>query len=586
MKIKVVPGFHDLLGKSEKTYEEILKDVPTDIVIRLVISLNAELNTNESHSETQARLRNIISYRFSASQIALLENAFAQYKMKVSDYDGTVFGQRYLVHMMSKELNRNSTCKMSDDEPQQEFNFLLAYLLCIDEVHEITSKLIQELQIKGKDELTQVKMLWKSLLNQYEFNEDTSGSFELYKLVCFFKYGVCSLRPYIRELLNKNGFKTLSDLLGSLLQLVNATLKIDTTQILQKLYFIEPNKNYNYEHLANLSINKMVGTGSIGIAEIKKFPLFETENRGFMILDESMFKKKIYKGPLFETFHSTSLKQETESKISNPSDAFVNYKSKVSKEALEKLCFRGIIKSAQIKKGDVLHFDETLKSLPDMYFRRGKKIVIIEFKDYLFPDRITDANDADSLLNFIDNRFIQNESGKKKGILQLADNIELLYQGHYSFDAGLKKLLDRKCQLDICAIVCYSDFMIGIPGVNDYLNIRYNKEIGNRNIDKKIRNVTLLNLQTLFDYIISGGGLLELKSSIDRYCKIIENRKDKFKQNQNADNFLKSKASFEEVYRSLFLRELEENKSDNQRNGIGGMLTAAGITDKLFSEVV
>ncbi len=583
MKMKVIPGFSSLFGKSLKSYDEILKDVPTDIVVRVLISLNAELNTNEEHSKKQERLRTLLSWRYNKHQLNILETAFAKYKNLAKDYDGTLFARRYLLQMILKDLERNSKCIMGENEPLHEFNLLLSYLITIDEVHEANRELENDLKQNQHDEIGQLKLIWKGMLNQYDFNESANGAFELYKLICFFKYIRNKFSPYLKELLNNQGFKSISEMLSSFSLLMKATTIVDETQALKKLYYIEPNKNYDYEHLRSLSINDQLGKKNLRFSDIKKYPLYKTDDRGFMIIDEGMLVKKIYKGPLFETFYSTSLKTDMENRFNNPNQAFGNYKTDVSKEAIEKLCFRGIIKTAELNKHETLHFDEKLDSLPDMYFRSGKKILLIEFKDNLFSDNITENNDVDSLVKFIEERFIQNKSDSKKGIKQLINNVNLLYEGHFSFDPGLQKLLDSNSKLDISCMICYTEFIVGMPGINEYLNLRYEEEVNKNILNKSISNLTLVSLETLFHYINGGGTLKELKLLADRYWHIIENRRINFKKNPNPNTFLLSKSSFDEIYESIYFKEVKENK---RKHKISDMLTKVGITDEFLSEIL
>ncbi len=55
MQLIVLPGYNDLFGKPKESYEELLSRTPTDLVLRLIISLNNELNTDESFLEKQRR---------------------------------------------------------------------------------------------------------------------------------------------------------------------------------------------------------------------------------------------------------------------------------------------------------------------------------------------------------------------------------------------------------------------------------------------------------------------------------------------------------------------------------------------------
>ncbi len=53
MKMIMMPGYRSLFGEPTSSYEEILKEVPSEIIIMLLMSLNAELNTSEAHAVKQ-----------------------------------------------------------------------------------------------------------------------------------------------------------------------------------------------------------------------------------------------------------------------------------------------------------------------------------------------------------------------------------------------------------------------------------------------------------------------------------------------------------------------------------------------------
>jgi len=199
MKMIMMPGYRSLFGEPTSSYEEILKKVPSEIVIMLLMSLNAELNTTEAHTVKQNRIWQLVSYRFTKGQYQKFEIAFSKYSEKVNGFDGTLFDRSCLLAMILKELKRNNTCDSELDEPLQEYNFVIAYLLVVDEVRKNDSELLENSK-KYKDEvMPTLPLLWAGGIRQYEFNQTVNIAYELFKLNCFSKYAYDRFKPYLKE---------------------------------------------------------------------------------------------------------------------------------------------------------------------------------------------------------------------------------------------------------------------------------------------------------------------------------------------------------------------------------------------------
>ncbi len=39
-------------------------------------------------------------------------------------------------------------------------------------------------------------------------------------------------------------------------------------------------------------------------------------------------------------------------------------------------------------KYETVHFDDNVLRKPDLFYRRNKTVLLLEFKDYLFPDKL------------------------------------------------------------------------------------------------------------------------------------------------------------------------------------------------------
>jgi hypothetical protein len=307
MKIIMTPGYRSLFGEPSMSYEEILKEVSSEIVIMLSLSINAELNTFESYNEKHNRLWQIVSYRFTEEQHQKFHIAFSKYNLVVNGFDGTLFDRSCLLAMILKEIKRNNICNSKIDDPIHEYNFVIAYLLLVDEVRNEDSELLKN--TKGyKDEIMPtLPLLWAGGIRQYENNQTANILYELFKLYCFSRYAYDNFKLYLKELINKYSFQSLSQFIGSYNQILNLTMIDNPDEPLRKLVSINPKSNVDVSHLKALSCNLLMGKNNIVMADLRKYPLYETTIRGFMIIDENMFRRKVYRGPLFELQKETKL---------------------------------------------------------------------------------------------------------------------------------------------------------------------------------------------------------------------------------------------------------------------------------------
>jgi hypothetical protein len=367
----------------------------------------------------------------------------------------------------------------------------------------------------------------------------------------------------------------LGELINSFYQLINSTLNINPNEPLQKLSYISPTGGTDSTHLRSQSINSFFGKENLSISDIKKYPLYETD-RGFMIIDEDMYRKKLYRGPLFELRTETELRKNI---------SFEDYKTRISKDVYEKKFFQSIANSLRTSKYEIIKFDDNQQGVPDLYLRSNKKVLLIEFKDYLFPDAIVDGEDFNLMKNYIDERFISSNTEQEKGISQLVSHLEKL--GQYEFDPGLKELLKNRKRVKVYPVICYTDFMFSVSGINEYLETMFGRMIKGNDFGSCIINqVTLISLEILFDFSLRGGDYLKLMDLINRYWSIIENRVAAYKKQGSMQTLLSSKVSFDEIYESIFKKKLLQNPIKNQIDKSDIISSGSGITQEILDEIL
>jgi hypothetical protein len=579
MRAVLIPGYKDLFGNSILSYGEILKNTSSDTVIMLIISLNAELNTEETYFANQKRIIEAVTFRYTSNQISLLKNAISNYKTMSPTYDGTLFSRRYLLPMLLKELKRNNTNCINESDPIHEYNFLLAYLITIDEVNRKDDALLEAAKRYDFRLMPTMPLIWASNISQYEFNDMSNSAFELFKLLSFCKYSYTNHRTFLKELVNKHGFINISQFIASFNQVVKATLNYQPNEFLRKLYFIVPREGIEHTHLESLCINNIKDKNELSVADLRKLPLYKTQKRGFMVIDENMYVKKIYRGPLFELHKGTSLCKKI---------VFDDYKNEVSKKCFEDVLFKGIVNQLAQKKISIVHFDSNSKiSEPDLYYRYGNNVFLLEFKDYLFPDTIIAGTSFGTYRKYIEKRFLVSDNGKDKGVSQLTNCINNLFSKKYEFDLELNEKLRKGEKINIYPIICHTDFMFSMPGLNEYLNCLFNKQLKERkHTNPGIERITLINLEVLFDLALRGGDFIKLGGFIKQYFNTIDSQRRKWLASLLTDDFISSTTSFDELYKTKFRSEMIDKSELTDKDQINKITEIIGLNQEQVDEVL
>jgi len=574
----LIPGYQDLFGARDISYHDLLRNISSDTVIMLLISLNAELNSDESHQANQKRLLEVVTLRYTATQISDLKTRLANFKAKTQGYDGTLFGRRYLLSMILKELERKNENSIDQNDPMHEYNFLLAYLIIVDEVNEKDHTLLDEAKKYTLPIMPVMPLLWASNINQYEYNDRTNLAFEFYKLLSFCKYAYDNHKAFLKELINRYKFSNISQFIGSFNQVVKSTMTYQPNEFLRKLYFIVPKKEIDYSHLNSQCINNIIDLNKSSVADLKKFPLYKTQERGIMVIDEDMYRKKVYRGPLFELNKETGLSNKMK---------FEDYKTEVSKKCFEEILFKGIVRQL-MNEPSIVHFDSGNSiGEPDIYYRVGNDIFLVEFKDYLFPDTLITGTSFGAYKKYINERFLSSDRAKSKGVSQLTNCINNLFSKKYEFDSDLNEKIDKRERINVYPFICHTDFIFSMPGLNEYLNHLFVKQLREKKCSYDgVNKITLINLDALFDLALRGGDFAKLLSFVRRYYDKINLMREKASASLSIDDFVPSTASFDEWYITRFRSEMIDKGELTNNDRTSRMSSIIGISQEQLDEIL
>ncbi len=129
--------------------------------------------------------------------------------------------------------------------------------------------------------------------------------------------------------------------------------------------------------------------------------------------------------------------------------------------------------------------------------------------------------------------------------------------------------------------------MFSMPGINDYLNNAFKKIIAESKIGNTFKNnVTIISLETIFNFSIRGGDTNQLHKLADRYWKIIYNRQLNYKRTGSMHDYLQSKVSFDEIYETIYLKGFPRNPRDKVDKVTKEMIASIGLTQEVLDEIL
>lgn len=543
----IVPGFRDLFGEPKIPYEAWLKDIPSNLGALVAITMNRELDLSHHDRKVQFELMKKIAWRFNKEQRTNVTAAFQQYRNRTNGkYQNDFFERWYLLEMVVRELNRNAVFDSVDDSPMQDYNFLMAYSLVIDEAHSSQWAMTKVASESNRDELFHYRMVWTGVIYQFQFLERPDPSYELYKLASILLYASNKYKLSLRDYLHGMGFKSIGQLMGSFHQIVQGAIKPSENPILPSLKYYNPLPGADASHLQasaiNLNLPKKVKT-----SDLRKFPMFYKPDKGYAVIDQGFYFKKLYRGTQFDLRSKSTLGTEMDGGV---------YNSDIAEYVLEKMCFRSILTSMKDDERETLTFDDRSANSPDAFYEHKAIDFLFEFKGYMFPDSLLEKPSFETFKAYIDDRFVQKEDGSRKGVSQLAFQIDLMAQGKASW----YRTSDHENQAkkrQIFPVLCFDDFYFSMPGVNEYLNQIFQKKLSPGAKAKfDIMPVTLINLDILFFLSVRKAKFSELKDFIIRYWKVIKGRANKYRKSESPSDLLSRMASFDNIFHTLMVGDL------------------------------
>lgn len=564
MRVHTTLNYSDVYPGPKPDKEALLTGIPSPSIILVLCAINAELASARDLNDVQLRMIQLITNRFPAGEKIDIIDSLKRLQEKTGS-PPIVWARRYVLALMKFVFLHYHDLPDITLNVQHEINLFKAYLLIAEELNrqdgDAFNKMSTSLSL-DRDYFFE-RLVWPFLIRQFDTNNHVSPPFEMIKLLSLVKYS--QHHPELRESWLKfiafNGFDSMGKYLGSVHSLIKITQHYNEKNGLFKS-FTTINPIDLPDHLQNLSFDVVTfaqnSDKQIDYKGFREKPLFKNKDNGYIILDLDFMNNKIYNGPLFDMYSQTRMNEHTSFK------SFPDFKSHLSTHVLENILLRGVLLKLFKGKDVQIHFDEDKNDgYPDCYIRKGNILVLIEFKDYLFPGKLVDEFSFEKIKSHIDDRFIKNKGGSNKGISQLVQQLKTLNTTKFPFDDFNEK------NLVVFPVMIHTNFMYQLPGINTYLDNAFNQMLQTAVSHPvfQTRNLVLIDLSTLFEFLFLKKMNLKIFTNLlNRFNKILYNRERLFQNHANQENFVRARTSFDEIYWTILYKDSGDMRTKNTGN--------------------
>jgi len=166
--------------------------------------------------------------------------------------------------------------------------------------------------------------------------------------------------------------------------------------------------------------------------------------------------------------------------------------------------------------------------------------------------RIVDSSDYEVIRKDIFNKFVENSKGKPKGVGQLIEQIKHLNDQDFKFDNYTEKKIKRK-NIVVYPIIVYTHAMYGAPGIRDYLNYEFKNRLASISDLKlkTVKNLTMIDLESFYRSVVLNNEF-NLKRMIDKYLRVLSNRKKTWEKSKELGDHMNMFPQFETVNSDVF----------------------------------
>jgi hypothetical protein len=550
MQVVITPYYKDLFPNGNDTLEGLLEGIDSRHILQLLALIDAELYAKDEGQQTQLSLFKLLLERQSEELRAqIIQDAFRRFP---ANQEHHFFTRHYNLGFLHYVLLHFHEVGLKELSPEQDLNLFKAYFLVAEEFGQQPRP--KERALPTFDDDYFGKMIWPTMADNMESNFRMHPYDIMVRGVVFLNYFQfhSDYGKYVVAYLKKHNKKTTLNYAFDVFQMLNANF-----ESIRK----------NPDALAGNSFARAVGFETLyeqfaidpaayqaryrdnkeNYAGIKARPLYQLNDNNWLVLNWSFLANKLYEGLVFDFYQNSGIATEP------AFHQFTGFKQFIGENITEKHLLRSLAKKAWAKKYDILLFDgnDQIDGFPDVYYRKGNTVLLIEIKDAYFASATVNSYSYDKIKETIDLKL----NSARRGSGQLIKQLKKLKDQAFEKPQRYKS----PAHLTIYPIIIYTDIHFNMLGVNEYVDRSFTKmkvEAGLQAAFRKIKPLTMINL----NYLISIFDLLEnpatsLSVLIDHYHHQLSNRKKKHLRTKNWADHQQQYTVFETISSELADRD-------------------------------
>jgi hypothetical protein len=514
MQLVLTPYYSDLFPGEQDKLEDLLAGIPSLLVLQLIAMIDAELYSRDEGNATQLKVFNLVLQRQSNERrLLILHNAVDRQPEPNTQY--RLFTRHYNLNFIHYVLLHFQEIDDRDLTPQEEFNIFKAYFLVAQEFGQAPSS-HNEKHVFDQDYFG--KMMWPSLIDNFEIGHPVHPYFNMLRGVVFLNYlqYKTPYRPYVDQFLRRyNKASTLNYVFDvfSILTVNYQSLKVTNKSF--AAFVLPQSEGFDalYEHFTmDLSqYQQRYSDKKANYSGIKAKPLLKLNKNIWIVLNWTFLSHKLYEGLLFDFYETSGIASEKQ--FHN----IIELKRFIGENITERHLFKKLAQNTWNQKFEVLLFDDgKAQGFPDTYYRRGNRVFLFEIKDSFFASNTINSFSYEEIRAEIDKKV----NSSDKGTGQLVKQIKRLIKGPFETSQQYRHTED----LEIYPIIVYTDVHFGMAGVNEYVGRCFSQMLTEANVRpcfKKIWPISMIHI----DHLIEHFSLYrQQKTSLDKWVEYYHNQ--------------------------------------------------------------
>ncbi len=550
MKLNITILYKDIFDTSAPDVDELLKEINSSIVMSLLAILNSMVQFHKSFDEIFDFLSRTWTEEGKLFLRERIKKYYSTYKV-----ENKFFNRLIILRMMEYEFQNYRSVSFRDTTSIDEYNIFRAYVVFVEKEGNYSESKFHK--SKYNNEYQFQSRMWPALINQFMYSHKVDPSLEMLKSIAFFDFLKKDKRTakYLKrfcdllELPEGTNYVYNVSLILSKRNDINVGLKVPE-------YVLKVNETLELL-VRNFHVGEKDLISNRSRYRVQTKPILHREDGNKIILDWDILGNQLYTGALFNFYEFSGIKKEL--KLST-------FKGIIGKSVIEEKVFVPLLKKIFDSKYIIKIFDDKNEGKPDAYIRDGNRIYLFEFKDNLFSSITIQESNFESFKKEVHEHLVEDSNGKNRGVGQIARNINNLRSSNfYGDNINVSKIKIRNLQ--IYPILVTTDPMYDLSGVNDYLNIEFEKRVHNNLPFKSIKPISCISLIYLFRYAkyLKQNKLWRLIEDYNRKTSSIRKKMG----SGSFEKYINGYSSF-----SLFM---QPNTKDNSETIFGELLRECGF---------